>query len=124
MINELIISKLKIYFDDLGPGLDEIDAKIDATADDALNLTCSMIGKKNRKRLKKINIDKKVDLLYKVDDLLKNIIRDIHNETEDIYTKMYNVNRLDKDELHLRNDKLKEIKTQLEKNLLKITDIL
>ena len=74
-----------------------------------------MIGKKNRKRLKKINIDKKVDLLYKVDDLLKNIIRDIHNETEDIYTKMYNANRLDKDKLHLRNDKLKEIKTQLEK---------
>ena len=49
LINGLIISKLKIYFDDLGPELDEIDAKIDATADDALNLICSMMGKKIEK---------------------------------------------------------------------------
>ena len=50
LINKLIISKLEIYFDDLRPGLDEIDAKIDATADDALN---DIMGIKNRKRLKK-----------------------------------------------------------------------
>ena len=53
LINELIVSKLEIYFDNLGPGLDEIDAKIDATADDALNDICSIMGIKNRKRLKK-----------------------------------------------------------------------
>ena len=48
-------------------------------------------------------------------DLLKYIIRDIHNETDDIYIKMRNVNVLDKDELHLLNDKLKEITTQTKK---------
>ena len=116
LINELIISKLEIYFDNLGPGLDEIDAKIDATADDALNYICSIMGIKNTKRLKK---DKKEKLLDRVCDLLKYIIREIHNEAGDIYITMRNVNVLDKNKLHLINDKLKEITTQTKKKLNK-----
>ena len=57
-------------------------------------------------------------------DLLKHITSEIHNETDDIYIKMYNVNRLGKDQLHLINDKLNVIKTQTKKNLIKIKDIL
>ena len=43
LINKLIMSKLemKIYIDDLGSEVDELnkaDAKIDATAEDALNV--------------------------------------------------------------------------------------
>ena len=54
LINKLIISKLetKIYIDDLRSELDElnmIDAKIDATADDALNVICNMMCKKIEK---------------------------------------------------------------------------
>ena len=119
LINELIIFKLKIYFHDLGPGLDEIDAKIVATADYALNLICSMIGKKNRKRLRKINMDKKTEFLDRACDLLKHIISEIQNETDEIYTKMCNVNRLDKDGLNLINDKPNEIKTQTKKKHIK-----
>ena len=116
LISELIISKLNIYIDDLeADKLNEIDAKIDATADDALNVIRSMMGIKNRKRLKKINIDKKEKLLDRVCDLLKHIIREIHNETDDIYIKMHDVNWLDKDELHLTKDKLNEITTQTKK---------
>ena len=45
-------------------------------------------------------------------DLLEHIISEIKNETDEIYIKMYNVNGLDKDALHLINDKLNEIMTQ------------
>ena len=128
LINKLIISKLEknIYIDDLGSELDElnkIDAKIDATADDALNVICNMMCKKNSKTLKKIDIGKKVELLYKVYDLLEHIISEIKNETDEIYIKMCNVNGLDKDALHLIKDKLNEIKTQSKKNLIKNKDI-
>ena len=54
LINKLIISKLKIYVDDSVSEVDElnkIDAKIDATADEALNVICNMMCKKNRKIL-------------------------------------------------------------------------
>ena len=66
LINKLIIYKLEknIYIDDLGSELDElnkIDAKTDVTVDDALNIICNMMCKKNRKRFKKINIDKKLE---------------------------------------------------------------
>ena len=128
LINKLIISKLEknIYIDNLRPELDElnkIDAKIDATADDALNVICNMMCKKNSKTLKKIDIGKKVELLYKVYDLLEHIISEIKNETDEIYIKMCNVNGLDKDALHLIKDKLNEIKTQSKKNLIKNKDI-
>ena len=64
LINKLIISKLEkqIYIDDEWLKLDklnQIDAKIDAIVDEALSVVCKMIDKKNRKRSKKINIDKK-----------------------------------------------------------------
>ena len=64
LIDKLIISKLekKIYIDDEWSKLDElnkVDARIDGIEDDALNVICNMMGKKNRKRSKKINIDKK-----------------------------------------------------------------
>ena len=83
-----------------------------------------MMCKKNRKRLKKINMDKKIELLDRVYDLLKQIINEINNETDETYIKMCNVNWLDKDALHLMNDKLREIKTQLKKDLIKIKDTL
>ena len=54
LINKLIVSKLKIYVDDSVSEVDElnkIDAKTDATADEALNVICNMMCKKNRKRL-------------------------------------------------------------------------
>ena len=129
LINKLIFSKLetKIYADDYWSELDElnkIDDKTDATADKAINLICNMMGKKNRKRLKKINIDKKEELLDRVYDLLDHIIREMIKETDEIYMKMCDVNMLDKDELYLINDKLNEIKAQSRKNLIKIEDIL
>ena len=80
--------------------------------------------KKNRKRLKKINIDKKVELLDRVYDSLEHIISEIKNETDEIYIKMCNVNGLDKDALHLINDRLNEIMTRSKKNLIKVKDIL
>ena len=129
LINKLRISKLEknIYIDDLRSELDElnkIDAKTDATADDALSVICNMMCKKNRKRLKEIDTDRKVELLDKVYDLLEHIINEIKSETDEIYTKMCNVNGLDKDALRLINDKLNEIMTQSKKYLIKIKDIL
>ena len=129
LINKLIISKLKIYVDDSVSEVDELNkiyAKIDATADEALNVICNMMceKKKKRKRLKKINIDKKVELLDRVYDSLEHVISEIKNETDEIYIKMCNVNGLDKDALHLINDKLNEIMTQSKKNLIKVKDIL
>ena len=46
------------------------------------------MDKKNRKRLKKINIDKKVELLNRVYDLLKHNISEIKNEIIMIHTKI------------------------------------
>ena len=69
-------------------------------------------------------MDKKIELLDRVYDLLKQIINEINNETDETYIKMCNVNWLDKDALHLMNDKLREIKTQLKKDLIKIKDTL
>ena len=60
----------------------------------------------------------------KVYDLLEHIISEIKSETDKIYTKMCNVNGLDKDALRLINDKLNEIMTQSKKYLMKIKDIL
>ena len=81
-----------------------------------------MMGKKNIKTLKKINIDKRVELLNRMYDLIKHIISEIKNETTEMYKKICNVTGLDKDTLHLINDKLNKIMTQSKKNLIKIIE--
>ena len=93
-INLIIRIKIRMYSDDSRSELDELN-KIDAIADDALNAICNMLCKKNRKILKKINIDKKVELLDRVHGSLKHIISDIHHETDELYIKMRDVNVLD-----------------------------
>ena len=65
------------------------------------------MDKKNRKRLKKINIDKKVELLNRVYDLLKHNISEIKNEIIMIHIKI--LDGLDKDTLHLVKDKLNKL---------------
>ena len=51
-------------------------------------------------------------------DLIKHIISEIKNETVEIYKKI--CDGLDKDTLHLVNDKINKIMNQSKKNLIKI----
>ena len=53
---------------------------------------------------------------------IKHIISEIKNETIEIYKKICDVIGLDKDTLHLINDKLNKIMTQSKKNLIKIIE--
>ena len=93
--------------------------------------------KKNRISSNKINIDKykdidgyvskltyllnnKIELLNRVGDSIDHIISDIKNETNMIDEKIYKVSEMDNDTLHLINDKVKEIMSQLKQNLKKI----
>ena len=93
MINKLIISELEKG--ECINELDKIEAKIYTKIQDALSDIYSMMGTKNRKISKKINMDKKVELLNIVYHLLKHITSEIHDETGAIYIKMCDVNDLD-----------------------------
>ena len=114
MLNGLIISETKNVCID--------EAEIDAKIEDALNDICTMMGKKRKK--KKINIHIKVRLLNGLYRLLIRIRSSVHDKTDEIQIKMYNVNDLDKDELHSINEKLNKIKDRTMKILIKIRDIL
>ena len=125
-----------IYNDDSWLRLVELN-KIDAIIDDALNVTWNMIRKKNRTSSNMINIDKykdidgyvskltdlinnKIDLLNSVYELIDHIIGGLKNGTNMIDEKIYKVSEMDNDTLHLINNKLKEIMSQLKQNIKKI----
>ena len=126
----------EIYSDDSWLKLLELN-KIDAIIDKTLNVVWNAICGKNRINPEKIKIDKHKDIdgyVSKLTDVINNkielvnrmyraivyIMSEIKNETNMIDEKIYKVSEMDKDTLHLINDKLKEIINQSRKNLSKI----
>ena len=126
----------EIYSDDSWLKLLELN-KIDAIIDKTLNVVWNAICGKNRINPEKIKIDKHKDIdgyVSKLTDVINNktellnrmcrtidhVMSEIKNETNMIDEKIYKVSEMDKDTLHLINDKLKEIINQSRKNLSKI----
>ena len=126
----------EIYSDDSWLRLLELN-KIDAIIDKTLNVVWNAICGKNRINPEKIKIDKHKDIdgyVSKLTDVINNktellnrmcrtidhVMSEIKNETNMIDEKIYKVSEMDKDTLHLINDKLKEIINQSRKNLSKI----
>ena len=126
----------EIYSDDSWLRLLELN-KIDAIIDKTLNVVWNAICGKNRINPEKIKIDKHKDIdgyVSKLTDVINNkielvnrmnraivyIMSEIKNETNMIDEKIYKVSEMDKDTLHLINDKLKKIINQSRKNLSKI----
>ena len=126
----------EIYSDDSWLRLLELN-KIDAIIDKTLNVVWNAICGKNRINPEKIKIDKHKDIdgyVSKLTDVINNktellnrmcrtidhVMSEIKNETNMIDEKIYKVSEMDKDTLHLINDKLKKIINQSRKNLSKI----
>ena len=126
----------EIYSDDSWLKLLELN-KIDAIIDKTLNVVWNAICGKNRINPEKIKIDKHKDIdgyVSKLTDVINNktellnrmcrtidhVMSEIKNETNMIDEKIYKVSEMDKDTLHLINDKLKKIINQSRKNLSKI----
>ena len=126
----------EIYSDDSWLRLLELN-KIDAIIDKTLNVVWNAICGKNRINPEKIKIDKhkdidgyvskltdvinnKIELVNRMCESIDHVMSEIKNETNMIDEKIYKVSEMDKDTLHLINDKLKEIINQSRKNLSKI----
>ena len=126
----------EIYSDDSWLKLLELN-KIDAIIDKTLNVVWNAICGKNRINPEKIKIDKhkdidgyvskltdvinnKIELVNRMCESIDHVMSEIKNETNMIDEKIYKVSEMDKDTLHLINDKLKEIINQSRKNLSKI----
>ena len=126
----------EIYSDDSWLRLLELN-KIDAIIDKTLNVVWNAICGKNRINPEKIKIDKhkdidgyvskltdvinnKIELVNRMCESIDHVISEIKNETNMIDEKIYKVSEMDKDTLHLINDKLKKIINQSRKNLSKI----
>ena len=126
----------EIYSDDSWLRLLELN-KIDAIIDKTLNVVWNAICGKNRINPEKIKIDKhkdidgyvskltdvinnKIELVNRMCESIDHVMSEIKNETNMIDEKIYKVSEMDKDTLHLINDKLKKIINQSRKNLSKI----
>ena len=102
--------------------------KVDAEMDDALNFVCNKLCKENKIRSEKINRDKhkdfgryignKLELLERVERLLRDIISEIENKINMIHKDLDKAHNKGINKLHLINDKLKEIMRQLKKDII------